>query len=151
MPFTLGRPSRSHAEGLTQVLASSDVRLTAREQSLFSHHSRFGAQQQTTSMIQLTRNNKVLTAVVTLLVSVSAAGMSLTTARAAPEHPPVMALAVLPSLTRPERERRYAVARSLRLRLVRRLRKSQGWSRRRGLNLLPRLSVREWHARGPPR
>jgi hypothetical protein len=101
-------------------------------------------------MIQLTRNNKLVAAVVALIVSASAVGMSLTTARGAPEHPPVVALAVLPEDTRLQRERRYAVVRSIRSRLVRWLGESHLWSRRRVLNLRQRLPVREWYARGPP-
>jgi hypothetical protein len=101
-------------------------------------------------MTQLSRHNRPLAAVVALLVSVSAVGMSLTPARGAPEHPPVMALAVLPAAARWQRERRRATVRSIRSRLVRRLRESNVWPRRRRASLTPRLPVHEWHARGPP-
>jgi hypothetical protein len=102
-------------------------------------------------VIQPTRNNKLVAAVVALLVSASLAGMSLTTASRAPEHAPVMGLAVIPAATRLQRKRRDRAVRSIRLRLVRRLRESKVWGRPRGLNLRPRLSVQQWHARGPPR
>jgi hypothetical protein len=102
-------------------------------------------------MLQLARNNRLAVTVVTLLVSVSAGGMSVTTARGASEHPPVMAVAVLPETARPERKRRYAAVRVIRRRLERRAREHKGWSRRRRLNLRPRLPVHEWYARGPPR
>jgi hypothetical protein len=102
-------------------------------------------------MLQLNRNNRLLAALIALMVSVSAAGMSLTGTRGPAEHGPVIALAVLPANTRWEDERGYAVGRSIRSRLVRRLRKSKAWRRRLRRSLRPRLSVHEWYARGPPR
>jgi hypothetical protein len=101
-------------------------------------------------MLQLTRNNRLLSAVIALMVSVSAAGMSLTGTRGPAEHGPVIALAVLPAETRWENERGYAVGRSTRSWLVRRLRRTRAWGLRRGRSLRPRLSVHEWFARGPP-
>jgi hypothetical protein len=102
-------------------------------------------------MIQLTRKNKLVPAVVALLISLSAAGMSLATAREATGHPAATALAVIPAATRWQRYRRHAAARLMRRRLVRRLRNHEAWIRGRGLNLRPWLLVREWYARGPPR
>jgi hypothetical protein len=101
-------------------------------------------------MFQLTRNNKLAAAVVALLVSMSAVGMSLSTARGASEHPPVVAAAVLPEAARLQRKRRYAAVGVIRWRPARRARESKVWSRRR-LNLRRRLHVHEWYARGPPR
>jgi hypothetical protein len=101
-------------------------------------------------MLQLTRNNKLAAAVVALLVSMSAVGMSLSTARGASEHPPVMAAAVLPEAARLHRKRRYAALRVIRWRPVRRARENKVWSRRR-LNLRRRLHVQARSARGPPR
>jgi hypothetical protein len=102
-------------------------------------------------VIRLIRDNRFVAAIVTLLIAVSAAGMSLTTGRGPQEHSPVMELAVLPAATRLQTGRRYAAVSSIRLRLVRRLRESRAWRRRLGLNRRPRLPVHEWYARGPPR
>jgi hypothetical protein len=118
---------------------------------LLSHHHPIGAQQEAALMLQLTRNNKLAAAIVALLVSVSAVGMSLTTARGGSEHPPVMAVAVLPEAARLQRKRRYAAVRIIRWRLVPRARENKVWSRRRRLDLRRRLHVHEWYARGPPR
>ena len=146
-PWTSGR---ERTEGLTELFACSDVPLTARVQSCCHTNTR-SAQQEAALMLQLARNNKLAATVVALLVSVSAAGMSVTTARGASEHPPVIAVAVLPEAARLQRKRRYAAGRVIRRRLVRRARANKVWSRRRRLNLRPRLPVREWYARGPPR
>ena len=100
-------------------------------------------------MIQLTAKTKLLAPVVALVLSLSVGGVSLTTART-PEHPPVIALAVLPAATRMETERRSGVVRSIRLRLANRLRTLGLRSRRRTLNLGPRLPIHPWSARGPP-
>jgi hypothetical protein len=102
------------------------------------------------AMSQLPRNNKLAAAIAALLVAVSAVGLSLPTARGAPEHPPVIALAILPSDARLQRDRRYATVRSIRSRLVRRLREIRVGIWQRGLDVRPRLPVHEWQARGPP-
>jgi len=100
-------------------------------------------------MIQLIRNNRLLAAIVALLVSVSVGGMSLSTART-PEHPPVIALAVLPANSRIETERRYGVVRSIRSRVAGRLRKIRVRNGLRTLKRHRRIPVHEWYARGPP-
>jgi hypothetical protein len=97
------------------------------------------------------RNSKLVTVIVAVLVSMSAVGMSLTAARTAPEHPPVVAAAVLPLAVRLQEERRHGGVRSIRLRLLPRLRESKVWRRRPRLNLRLRLRVHQWDARGPPR
>jgi hypothetical protein len=97
------------------------------------------------------RNSKLVTAIVAVLVSMSAVGMSLTAARTAPQHPPVVAPAVLPAAVRLQKDRRSGRARSIRLRLLPRLRESKVWPRRRRLNLRLGLPVHQWDARGPPR
>jgi hypothetical protein len=102
-------------------------------------------------MIQLTRNTKRVAAFLAVLVSVSAAGMSPTMARAAQMHSPVTAVAVLPAATRVQRKRRAAATRSIRWWLMRRLRQTKVRSMRGGLNLPPRLPVHDSLARGPPR
>lgn len=148
----LGSMDLECPEGLTELFACSDVPLTAIVQCCCHTNANTGsAQQGAVLMLQLARNNKLAATVVALLVSVSAAGMSVTTARGASEHPPVIAVAVLPEAARLQRKRRYAAVRVIRRRLVRRARENKVWSRRRRLNLRPRLPVHEWYARGPPR
>jgi hypothetical protein len=102
-------------------------------------------------MLKLTRNNKLATALVALLVSVSALGVSLTTARGASEHAPVMALAILPAASRPQRKRRYATVRVIRWRLIRRRCENTVRRRRHRLNARRRPHVHERQARAPPR
>jgi hypothetical protein len=104
---------------------------------------------QFTPMIRI-RNSKLVTAIVAVIVSMSAVGMSPTATRGAP-HPPVVALAVLPPDTRLQKERRNHVKGSISLRVARRLRGSKVWRRRRRLNFRPRLPIHQWDARGPPR
>ena len=103
-------------------------------------------------MSDITRNNKLTAAVVAVLVALSALGTSFTTARAASEHGPVIALAVLPATTRVQRERRRRAARrSLRLGLVRRLRGGEVRSHPRGQHLRSCLLKGTRWARAPPR
>jgi hypothetical protein len=102
-------------------------------------------------MIQLARNNKLVAAIVAMLVSVSAVGMSLTAGRGAPEHSPVIALAVLPSAARVQTKRRSTAVRSIRLRLRGWLSEKAIWNPPRGPNLRQWLPIRKWDARGPPR
>jgi hypothetical protein len=102
-------------------------------------------------MLQFTRNNRLLAAFVALLLSVSTVGTSLSAAAGGPEHAPLAAVAVLPGGTRPQRDRRYWAARSIRRRLRRRLRERRLWLTHRGAEPRSRLPIRESYARGPPR
>jgi hypothetical protein len=103
------------------------------------------------AMTKLTRNNRLVATVVALLLSVSAVGTSMSAAAGTPEHPPVMAVAILPAAPRLQRDRRYWALRSIRLRLVRQLREVTISIGRRARRLRPRLPAHEWFARGPPR
>jgi hypothetical protein len=141
-----------YSAGLTELCACSDLPLTVTVQPCCqsqipdSPHSR-----KRLFMLQLARNRKLIAAIVALLVPMSAVGMSPTTARGASEHPPLMAVAVLPDAARPQKEGRYAVVRAIRWRRVRRAHKTTVWSRRRRHSLRWRLRAHEWDARGPPR
>jgi hypothetical protein len=100
----------------------------------------------------LTRKNKLVAALVAALVLMPAIPAPLTPAPPSPpDHPPVMQLGILPKAARLRRQRRYATDVTIGARLLRRLRETKAWIRARGLNLRPRLPMRESYARGPPR
>jgi hypothetical protein len=103
-------------------------------------------------MLQFTRHNRLAAAAVALLLSVSAVGMTLATSAGGPEHPPAIAVAVIPETASLQRKQRYAATRVIRWRLLRRGRENQGSSKRRRQVLLRRhLRPHERDARGPPR
>jgi hypothetical protein len=101
-------------------------------------------------MLQFTHHNRLAAAAVAVFLSVSAVGMTLATSAGGPEHPPVIAVAVIPETASLQRTQRYAATRVIRWRPLRRGRENKGSSKRRRLLLRRHLRPHARDARGPP-